>query len=368
MDIVNIINNFDQNILMENILIINQIKLLNLVIELLEIESKNEELTYEYISKSLNEKKFLNWDLFIRLINLNSTFLYHNKLYTSLFYFVEKKCIKILSFLLDLDENVINWENTNAFDNQNIFHQIFKKLYKHDNLILKIIHNNNKFNYLLNKMDIINKTPIDYLISNCSEDLILESLDNMIIGLDYIDLFNNTLVHLAVKRKFIKLIEFLIEKKVNLNILNLGGRSPIHLSCIKNNIEITKLLVENKVDLEVIDKNFLKPINYAITNGKIDLIKYLIENNVELDDQIINQIIKNQDKNTIEYIFNNKSICLSNTEYLTNIFNLLFKGCFYQMYELSVYKLTNSIINFINQPQDYYDGKYIGNVFENKND
>jgi ankyrin repeat protein len=367
MDIVNIINNFDQSVLMENILITNQIKLLDLVIELFETKLKDKDLNVDLVTNYLNDEKFLNWELFIRLINLKSQFFYKNRQYKSLFYLVEKKSFKLLSFLLDLDEKIIYWDNKIRFS-QNIFHLVFTKLYKNDDLILKIINNYSKFNNLLNQIDINNKSPLNYFISNCSESLILESLDKMIINLDYVDLFGNTLVHLAIKRNFIKLMKFLIEKNVNLNISNLGGRRPIHLSCIKNNLDMTKLLVENKVDLDIFDKEFLKPIDYAIIKGNLELISYLIDNNIELDDEIMNKVVQNQDKKTIEYIFNNKLINLSKTEFLSTAFYLLCKGCFYQLYKLSLYKFDCSIIDFINNPNYYYDGKYIGDIFENKDD
>jgi hypothetical protein len=77
MDTINIINNFDQNILMENILILNQQKLLDLIFRVFEEDFKdktNEELTLEYVQYYFDKLTFINWNLMIRLLNLKTTF------------------------------------------------------------------------------------------------------------------------------------------------------------------------------------------------------------------------------------------------------------------------------------------------------
>jgi hypothetical protein len=81
METINIINNFDQNILMENVLILNQKKLLELVFNVFEEDFADKtigELTVSYVQSHLNQLKFINWDLMIRLLNLKTTFYLDN--------------------------------------------------------------------------------------------------------------------------------------------------------------------------------------------------------------------------------------------------------------------------------------------------
>ena len=62
METINIINNFDSKIIMENMLITNQSKLLDLIIEIFEfgdLSNKDIILDKQIVSEYLNKQKFI---------------------------------------------------------------------------------------------------------------------------------------------------------------------------------------------------------------------------------------------------------------------------------------------------------------------
>ena len=66
MDTINIINNFDQNVLMENILILNQSKLLDLVIKVFEEDFKEitiSDLSLDYLISNGVQLDFTSLDI-----------------------------------------------------------------------------------------------------------------------------------------------------------------------------------------------------------------------------------------------------------------------------------------------------------------
>ena len=371
MDTINIINNFDQNILMENILILNQKKLLDMMISLFEQIKLDEGLSQVQIIEHINAQKFINWELFVNLINLDTLFDSGRFNTKSLFYLVDKKSIGLLEFLLSLETGQIHWENQIFYRKSNIFHRIFYLLNDQDKLISHILDSNiSVIKNLLTQQDSSNKTPIDYILTRCSETVILEYLRNQFINLDWVDnLLSTNLIHITTSRNFPDLLSYLIEKQVRLENLDKYGLRPIHIACSNNNLQIVKLLVENNVDLNCMD-NFLKtPIDYAITHGNFELIKYLISSGALLnliyeDADTFENVLDNQDSLTIDYFLSNNIIDFEQTNFPWIISKLLFKQNFKQAFKYSTIKIGILIKQSIDDASKYYiDGHYMGDEY-----
>ena len=360
---------------MENLLIVNQVKLLDSIIKIFEsgyLSNKDIELNKENVKKYLDKQKFINWELFINLINLDSTFYSHktNSKTNSLNYIVKCKSIRMIEFLLNLTlenyktgfiEEQINWSS--------VFNDIIRQSYLNDTIINKLIDLiliDSQYNELLNKQINGNKTSLFYLISKCSESVILRLIETNLVNWDWEDNYSNTLVHWTCKRNLTKLFDLAIENNLNLNKLNKGGKTPLHLACIKNNILLTKLLINNKVNLEIIDLASNAPLNYAIKYGKYELIKLLLDENITIstnNTELFYQIIKYQDKELVSYIIDTNVININKTSWLWTTLLFGYKSMYSQIITYSTKKLFMSIIDYYINMDKYYDGHYIGDMF-----
>ena len=380
MDTINIINNFDQKILMENILILNQKKILDMIIDLFEYgylskyigienENINENVNIDvnFIKEHINQLSYINWDLFISLMNLNSLIKSkNNQLTNSLFYIIEKKSVNLILFLLELDSGseleskLIDWDKTTS-SKSTLTHMIFMLLNSNNKLMLKFIEKKyDLIKKLGNKQDSNNNTPIYYLVSRCSENIIIDSIIKDLINSNWIDSFSNSIVHWACKKKYLKLMEYLIENNFPLDTINIYEERPIHLACKKDSYEIVKMLIDKKVDLECVDIELLKPINYAIEYGSSNIVLELLSH-VKYKLDIVPDIIYYQNEQVIKYILDNKKVSMGKTNFFIIMTNLLTRTYFSEAFEYLKIKLARWKKNNIDNTQLYYiNGIYYG--------
>lgn len=366
MEILNIINNFDSKIIKENMLITNQPKLLNLIIKIFESGSINDITNIKNVKEYLDKQKFINWELFLNLINLDTTFYSYKTKFNSLNYIIKSKSVKLIVFLLNLTlenyktefiEEKIYWID--------VFVDIIRQLYSNDIIINKLIDLvliDNQYKELLNKQICGNKTTLYYLITKCSETIILRLIENNLVQLDWEDNYCNNLLHWACKRNFPLLLNLAIENNLNLNKSNKGGKTPLHLTCIKNNIILTKLLIKNKVNLKIVDLELNAPINYAIKYGSPELVKLLLNEDIN-DPNLFYQIIKYQDENLITYFIDENIIDINKTSWFHTILLFGNKKMYSHIITYSKKKIFMSIIDCLLNIHKYNDGHYIEDTF-----
>lgn len=196
MDTISIINNLDQNVLMENLLILNQKKLLDLVIKVFEEDFKEkifEDLSIDYVKEYFRELNFINWELFIRLLNLKSTFICEQRNsretqicdYCSLMYLIrkgvgEKKSTKLIEILLELPKGTINWDAKSIETNSNVLMMMIfhvSGFYKNLKIINKIIESDLFDLKIWEEKNIYNRNAIDYLIYSQPEEIIIKFIE-----------------------------------------------------------------------------------------------------------------------------------------------------------------------------------------------
>lgn len=381
METINIVNNFDSKIIMENMLITNQSKLLDLIInefELGYLSNKDIVLDKQIVSEYLNKQKFINWDLFINLINLNTTCYSqsNSKLKTnSLNYIISSKSIRLTEFLLDLTLKNYSNEETKLVQEEQInwsgvFVNIIRRMYMNDTIINKLIDLvlvDNQYKDLLDKKIYKDKTTLFYLVSKCSENIILRLVETNLILWDWEDDYANGLVHWACKRNLTQLLDLVIKNNLNLDKTNKGGKTPLHLACIKNNIEIVKLLIDNKVNIEPIDLESNAPINYAIKYGKSDLVKLLLDQDISLgldSGELFYQLIKYQDKELVSYFIDTNLVDINKTSWIWTTILFGTKSMYSQLIQYSRKKIFAVIVDYIANMHKYYDGHYIGDIFD----
>lgn len=367
MDTINIINNFDQNILMENILILNQQKLLDLVFDTFEKDFKDKqisELTQDYVKTYFDKLQYINWDLMIRLFNLPTLFNVeyiiprtyftnsnlHTGLYNDINYnydydydeitqqnssleYIISKCLvtshtKIIEFLLGLPKELINWENKLNI----LFHVMSKKLFcSNDNIIEKIINldlDNSDFWYNCDKhkfeqKNIYRESPIGYLFSNATENQLFEIIKKNIFDINKpfdLNILNKNnkiikckknIINIIIERKFKKILEYIFENNYEINYKINPKKNLINRACMANDLDIIKILIKNGFDFNGYNnENDNDNENDNENDNPIFLIKsesilmYLIKNNnLILTNDIFYHAIKNDWIEIIDYYF-----------------------------------------------------------------
>jgi ankyrin repeat protein len=378
MDTINIINDFDSKILMENMLITNQLKLLNMCKNIFEMcILKEKKLSISEIKDYINKQKFINWELFVNLINLESEFINpRNRMKTSsLEYLIQTKSFGLIEFCLDFELdfkfNLINWKKQNT--NKNIFQILFKNLCENDIIINKLIDIMIKNNLieLFKEKNTHNKSCLNYTISKCSEQVLIRLLELGFIELDWIDTYTNNLIHWACKRNLNKLFNLIVNDEnnnFNLDRVNNGKRSALHLACINNNIDLVRILVKKNVEIELEDNDLKCPLNYAIKYGNSELVKLLLDQNLNIfltksDSKIFYEIIQYQDENMVKYFIEKNFMNIDNTSLFWTTLLCMNKKYYSQIYLYGTKKIMGLINDFIKDFNRCHDGHLIDDMF-----
>ena len=377
METIIIINNFDQKIIIENLLITNQYKLLNMCRNIFEFGYLSEKnLSIQDIKDYLDKQNFINLELFINLINLESEF-YNPSTKTktnSLKYLVETKSYKLIEFLLDLnlehESNLINWDK--YYNKINNLEFLLKKLHENDSIINKIIDliiKKNDHDNFFKKDDSNKKSCTFCIVSKCSESIIIRLLELNLIKIDWIDNYSNNLIHWSCKRNFTNLFNLLVSSDLNnLNNLNNGNRSPLHLACINNNINFVKIMIDKQVKLELIDIDYNYPLNYAIKYGNSELVKLLLEQNLNLisnNSNFFYQIIQYQNEDMVKYFIDKNFIDINKTNLIWTLLYCGTKKYYSQMYSYGTKKVSSLLYYILDEFTNSYNGHYINDYIEN---
>ena len=383
METINIVNNSDQKIIIANLLITNQHKLLNMCKNIFSFGYLSEKkLSIAEVKDYLNRQKFINWELFINLINLESEFYEYNTKSTtnSLKYLIRTKSYKLIEFLLDLDldsnsdsnldhkSNIINWQQTQFEYKKQPIYYIFESLYTNDNIINKAIDLIVKNHY---QNDLFDNSCVLNIISKCSESVIKRLFELKLIPIDWMDYLDNNLFHWISKRNFFNLFNWFISENANidflLNMINDEKQTPLHLACFHNNIDIVRILVKKNVPLESTDIYSNYPLTYAIEYGNSELIKLLLEQDLSMvnnNPDFLYQMIKYQDEQMVKYFIEGDFTNINNTNLIWTMILCTNKQFYSQMYSYGSKKITLSLYEFLRDLSDSHDGLYIDDPFD----
>lgn len=315
MDTINIINNFDEKILKTNLLILNQKKLTELVINIFEndfADIDDNEMTLEYVREHLNKQNFINWELFLTLLNLKSTIQYEqhknmtkiertcNSLMYIIYYFVNQNMpnYKMIKFLLKMPSELICWDvHSQPFDS-NILNILFYN-YTGDDEIIDLLINNNSFNKLWTHANNKNQCcPLAYLLCyNKNISQIIQLFERKIIDINEKIMWNYKMflpIVFFIYNENIKFIKHFIDFKVNLNDNSIYTQLG---SC--NKIEIFRILEDNGFDL--MKKNDDNKLLFKIHDIKsIEILEYFLEKKYfELYEQIFLNSIENNHRTIV---------------------------------------------------------------------
>lgn len=378
METINIVNNNDHKIIIQNILITNQYELMircNKFFESGYLAKNN--LSIEETKDFFNKQKFINWDMFIELINLDfemyDTYT-KNNLNTSEDLDDVPKSPELIEFLLNMDlnleQNLINWDCCNEI----IFLLIFKNLCSNDTICDKTIDlmiKNNWIHLFTECTNIYDETILFYIISKCSESIIIKMLKQNLIDIGWKDKDSNNLIHWTCKRNFVNMFDWVFANYPDNKLFeekNNDKRTPIHIACIENNLNLTKLLEEKNQEQIVNLDSYLKThIHYAIINGNKDLVLYLLKKYAESDfnftPDLFYYTIVYQDEETIEYFIDNTNLNINDTNLFRTLELCIIKKHYSIMYNYSHKKSTIMTHNFLHNFFNSYDGHCMDDFF-----
>ncbi|KAK6590055.1 hypothetical protein RS030_192767 [Cryptosporidium xiaoi] len=102
--------------------------------------------------------------------------------------------------------------------------------------------------------------------------------------LDIVDDDGRTLLHNAVSKNKLFIVEILINKGSKLNTSDENGWTPLHSSCSIGNYTISKLLIDNNADCGAKTHSGSTPLHYAASKGHYEIVELLIKKNTDIID------------------------------------------------------------------------------------
>lgn len=191
-------------------------------------------------------------------------------------------------------------EKINTHHNNKIINFFTKLKYSHSAFLKELLKNDLNI-HLLDKMLKSGKIDINHLDENNQTFLHITLIkgkfeaanwlmDNN-IGIDVIDIYDNTALHLAINQKNNPIIKrLLLINDKQLNEKNSHGRTLLQNAVIKGEHEIAEILLELGADINSID-NFGKNVMFdALSFGDESFIYRLLEfDNLELNDMFLNK-------------------------------------------------------------------------------
>ena len=93
----------------------------------------------------------------------------------------------------------------------------------------------------------------------------------------YLDISGNTLLHLAYKREYQGLSDWLPQIK-NIDAINSQGQSLLHSAVLNGDESLSKLLVQQGAEVDLVDSHGETPVSLAISKNHGDLATLLLKN------------------------------------------------------------------------------------------
>ncbi|KAH8739830.1 hypothetical protein FG386_002049 [Cryptosporidium ryanae] len=102
--------------------------------------------------------------------------------------------------------------------------------------------------------------------------------------LDIIDDDGRTLLHNAVSKNKLFIVEILVNKGSKVNTSDENGWTPLHSSCSIGNYNISKILIDNGADCGAKTHSGSTPLHYAASKGHDQVVDLLIKKDINIID------------------------------------------------------------------------------------
>lgn len=193
------------------------------------------------------------------------------------------------------------------------------------------------------------------------------------LDLDIKNEYDNTILHVSVRREYQNLVYLILENKANVNAVNLYNKTPLHLAGHHQNINIFKLLFEKGADPHIVDCYNKTPIYYFVNNLKcvsnlpnsmtiqktaFDIIMCFVEKGIDLNTKIkknktlLDLLHDKKYNKTLEYIELSKNSILDQVKLdkdRNNYINLIHYFILYNLKDKVFEALNNGLdVNQLN--------------------
>lgn len=177
------------------------------------------------------------------------------------------------------------------------------------------------------------------LIKYANENIVYHIVTNT-DNIHYINEYGDLLIHECCRRNSgIKIIQYLIDKKIDLNHKNNFGWTPLHIACQFQSYSVINLLIDQNINIELHNNLNLQPIHIACVYRTYDIVKLFInrQKNISKLNNIIwsidnHNLFTNDEKNRVKVFFMIMNRLNSKNKYISKfiiydiIRNFLFKN------------------------------------------
>jgi ankyrin repeat protein len=101
-------------------------------------------------------------------------------------------------------------------------------------------------------------------------------------------IYENPLIHIAIKSSSLKSLKFLIDNGADVNAKNLKGTTALHYATMLSQDDSVKLLIQNKADVNAKDLKGITALHYATVLSQDDSVKLLIQNKADVNAKDLN--------------------------------------------------------------------------------
>lgn len=127
---------------------------------------------------------------------------------------------------------------------------------------------------------------LDWIITNCKfEDKKLFVFNESGRIWDCIEMKypHNHLLHIAVEKDDINMLNYLLSKGANINIINDVGDTALHTAAEVGNKSIVQLLLQNGADVNFTNKSLETPLHLAATKKDAQIAQLLVDNGANVN-------------------------------------------------------------------------------------
>jgi hypothetical protein len=377
MDTISIISCFNEKILIENLLILNQKKLTDLVIEIFKNDFKDidsDDLTLEFVKEYMDKQNFINWELFLRLLNLKTIFQY--EYYNSRLRYPEKRFVnsllyifhylinqnyscnhKLIIFLLKLPEKMIYWNFYSGPFNTTILNVLFSSddIFESNNMVLDLLVSNSSIkNELWGHIDEFYSTSVGAIfLIKCKNNLMIKQIfDQDKIKINQELKLSDVVVYpidCLIYSSNVECIKYLLDLEVILDNENIY----VQLSHCES-VEVFRAL--DNYNFNLLKKNFNGNLLLDVFNIRSeDVLKYFIEKEyVELYKQIFYNAVLNNYTEILEIFFTNNLIEYEKITSVVTSLRLFFGGNYGYAKNMFINILNSIYTNVYNGIELYY--------------
>ena len=119
--------------------------------------------------------------------------------------------------------------------------------------------------------------------STCENENLVERLIDRGANIHFKDCYNNTLLHKAAEKGYLKAVEILLDKNIDVQAVNTNRYTALHVATQGNQIAVSKLLISKGLDIEAKDKCGYTPLQHAIIYNNVEMVKFLVNQNANVN-------------------------------------------------------------------------------------